>query len=177
MLQDNDDGSGYFHTKENVLVYGRYGQKADMAGHDNWHVGVSLCGLAILLLPAFAALTPGGICGQNLYAYVDPLCYCDLGGGEVTNASHRDHHENNTCIQASNQSMYASIRCDANGTEDVTQPYFRGNKIFNPNGQTGVCGMSLEAWQALGNDPGTTVHGPIPPADSIISMARKTLGM
>ena len=56
LLQDNDDGSGYFHTKENVLVYGRYGQKADMAGHDNWHVGVSLCGLAILLLPAFAAL-------------------------------------------------------------------------------------------------------------------------
>ena len=115
-------------------------------------------------------------CGQNLYAYVDPLCYCDLGGGEVTNASHRDHHENNTCIQASNQSQYASIRC-LNGTEDVTQPYFRGNKIFNPNGQTGVCGMSLEAWQALGNDPGTTVHGPIPPADAIMGMARKTLGM
>ena len=64
LLQDNDDGSGYFHTKENVLVYGRYGQKADMAGHDNWHVGVSLCGLAILLLPAFAALTPGGIGGR-----------------------------------------------------------------------------------------------------------------
>ena len=64
MLQDNDDGSGYFHTKENVLVYGRYGQKADMAGHDNWHVGVSFCGLASLLLPAFAALTPGGIAGR-----------------------------------------------------------------------------------------------------------------
>eukprot|EP01043_Picozoa_sp_COSAG02_P055181 COSAG02_NODE_6361_length_3624_cov_1.946099_3_plen_158_part_00 len=35
----NDDGSGFFHTYNNVLVYGHYGQKADMAGHDNWHVG------------------------------------------------------------------------------------------------------------------------------------------
>jgi hypothetical protein len=34
---DNDDGSGYYHTHHNVLVYGDYGQKADMADHDNWH--------------------------------------------------------------------------------------------------------------------------------------------
>ena len=46
---DNDDGSGFFHTYSNVLVYGHYGQKADMAGHDNWHVG-------------------------NLYACVDAAC-------------------------------------------------------------------------------------------------------
>ena len=39
---DNDDGSGFFHTYSNVLVYGHYGQKADMAGHDNYHVG-NLC--------------------------------------------------------------------------------------------------------------------------------------
>ena len=84
---DNDDGSGFYHTEHNVLVYGRYGQKADMAGHDNWHVG-------------------------NLYAYVYPLCYADLGGGEVNNASHRDHHENNTCIQGQDSQTYASIRCE-----------------------------------------------------------------
>ena len=63
---------------------GHYGQKADMAGHDNWHVG-------------------------NLYAYT-ALCYCDLGGGEVNNASHRDHHENNTCIQATDLGEQMLIR-------------------------------------------------------------------
>ena len=47
VFRSNDDGSGFFHTYSNVLVYGHYGQKADMAGHDNWHVG-------------------------NLYAYVPP---------------------------------------------------------------------------------------------------------
>ena len=152
---DNDDGSGFFHTLSNVLVYGRYGQKADMAGHDNYHVG-------------------------NLYAYVFPLCYCDLGGGEVNNASHRDFHQNNTCIQGQDGAEYASIRCEYmpdNRTEDTTQPYLSGNTVYNPSGKTGVCGMVLAAWQALGNDPGTTVHGPIPAADAIIQMAAKTLRM
>ena len=97
---DNDDGSGYFHTYNNVIVYGGYGQKADMADHDNYH-------------------------RNNLYAYLS-LCYCDLGGGEVTNTSHRDYHQNNTCIQRHDMSEYASVRCKFmpdNRTEDVTQPY------------------------------------------------------
>eukprot|EP01047_Picozoa_sp_COSAG01_P038117 COSAG01_NODE_3073_length_6635_cov_9.100061_5_plen_191_part_00 len=150
---DNDDGSGFYHTTHNVLVYGRYGQKADMAGHDNWHVG-------------------------NLYAYVYPLCYVDLGGGEVTNTSHRDHHVNNTCIQAQDATSYVSIRCEYmpdNRTEDSTQPYFARNTVYNPSGKTSVCGMPLAKWQALGNDPGTTVHGPIPSTASIIALAAKTL--
>ena len=32
------NGRHLFCNRGNVLVYGRYGQKADMAGHDNWHV-------------------------------------------------------------------------------------------------------------------------------------------
>ena len=35
----------------------------------------------------------------------------------------------------------------------------------------------LAAWQALGYDPGTTVHGPIPGAAEIVAMAAKTLGV
>ena len=46
-----------------------------------------------------------------------------------------------------------------------------------PSGKTGVCGHTLAEWQAMGNDPGTTVHGPIPPADAIVKMAKKTLGL
>ena len=29
------------HTHHNFLVYGHYGEKTDMAGHDNFHVNVS----------------------------------------------------------------------------------------------------------------------------------------
>jgi hypothetical protein len=167
---DNDDGSGFFHTHNNVIVYGNMGQKADMADHDNYH-------------------------RENLYAYIG-LCYCDMGGGEVTNASHRDYHQNNTCIQLHDAAEYASVRCEfaadnrtlpdctntsepacTNHTEDGTQPYFSGNTIYNPSGKTGQCGMPLAAWQALGNDPGTTVHGPIPSKEAILAMARTTLGL
>ena len=124
------------------------------------------------------------------------LCYCDLGGGEVNNASHRDHHENNTCIQAGDVGTYASFRCEfaadnhtlpdctnttdpacTTHTEDPTQPYFAGNKVFTPSGKTSVCGMPLNAWQALGNDPRTTVQGPLPSAKAIAAMARSTLGL
>merc|ERR1712137_1110440 len=34
---DNDDGSQYYHTHDNFLVYGGQGQKADFGGHDNHH--------------------------------------------------------------------------------------------------------------------------------------------
>lgn len=34
---DNDDGSQYYHTHDNFLVYGVQGQKADFGGHDNRH--------------------------------------------------------------------------------------------------------------------------------------------
>jgi hypothetical protein len=34
---DNDDGSAYFHTHHNFLVYGGQGMKNDFGGHDNHH--------------------------------------------------------------------------------------------------------------------------------------------
>merc|ERR1712070_412814 len=34
---DNDDGSGYYHTHDNFLVYGGNGMKTDYGGHDNHH--------------------------------------------------------------------------------------------------------------------------------------------
>merc|ERR1711904_15047 len=34
---DNDDGSGYYHTRDNFLVYGGNGLKTDFGGHDNQH--------------------------------------------------------------------------------------------------------------------------------------------
>merc|ERR1711918_38649 len=34
---DNDDGSAYYHTHHNFLVYGHQGMKNDFGGHDNHH--------------------------------------------------------------------------------------------------------------------------------------------
>jgi len=34
---DNDDGSGWFKTHDNFMVYGSTGMKNDFGGHDNWH--------------------------------------------------------------------------------------------------------------------------------------------
>lgn len=36
---DNDDGSAYYHTHHNFMVYGRQGLKSDFGGHDNHHFG------------------------------------------------------------------------------------------------------------------------------------------
>lgn len=36
---DNDDGSAYFHSHDNVLIYGSNGMKNDFGGHDNHHTG------------------------------------------------------------------------------------------------------------------------------------------
>merc|ERR1712166_1060878 len=34
---DNDDGSAYYNTHDNFLVYGGQGMKNDFGGHDNYH--------------------------------------------------------------------------------------------------------------------------------------------
>ena len=34
---DNDDGSAFYHTHDNFLVYGGQGMKNDFGGHDNHH--------------------------------------------------------------------------------------------------------------------------------------------
>merc|ERR1711937_550021 len=34
---DNDDGSAFYHTHHNFLVYGGQGMKNDFGGHDNHH--------------------------------------------------------------------------------------------------------------------------------------------
>ena len=146
---DNDDGSGFYHTHHNFLVYGHYGEKADMADHDNWH-------------------------HNNIYAYLYPVCYADLGGGEVGNRSHINHFENNTCIQAMDIASYAGVDCKNNGSYI---PIFDNNEVYNPSGKTGMCGFTLAEWQAQGNDLGTQVHKGLPPDATVIAMARETLGL
>ena len=125
------------------------GEKADMADHDNYH-------------------------HNNIYAYLFPVCYVDLGGGEVNNRSHINHFENNTCIQAMDTASYAGVNCKSNETY---LPVFGNNQVYNPSGKTGMCGFTLKQWQAQGNDLGTQVHKGFPSDPAVIAMARTALGL
>jgi len=52
---DNDDGSAYYHTHDNFLVYGGQGMKNDFGGHDNHHYN-----------NVYAYVGQGlGVCGQQ----------------------------------------------------------------------------------------------------------------
>jgi hypothetical protein len=51
------------------------------------------------------------------------------------------------------------------------------NSVYNPTGVVTECGDSLAAWQALGNDPGTTASVlPTDNDDLILGLARTVLG-
>ena len=111
---------------------------------------------------------------HNVYAYLFPVCYVDLGGGEVGNRSHINHFQNNTCIQAQDLASYAGVNCQDNATYPYV-PVFGDNTIYNPSGATGMCGFSLKEWQTKGHDLGTTVHKGYPTDAAVIEMAAAIL--
>ena len=138
-------GSGFYRTEDNVLVYGSYGQKADMAGHHNHHIG-------------------------NIYAYVYPVCYVDLGGGEAT-GKNVNEHRNNTCIQRQDYPSYVGINCKLNSS----WPQLSDNRVYKPSGRTSVCGVPLAQWQARGLDPGTRTFAGLPTDAEVTGWAAKKL--
>ena len=69
---DNDDGSAYYKTHDNVLVYAGIGMKNDFGGHDNHHY-------------------------NNIYAYVGKgFKICSQHKG------HEDYFFNNTVVMTTN---------------------------------------------------------------------------
>ena len=64
---DNDDGSSYYRTHHNFLVYGNQGMKNDFGGHDNHH-------------------------HDNVYAYLGSAA---VGADTPMNDGHEDHFERN----------------------------------------------------------------------------------
>ena len=66
----DDDGSAYYHTHDNFLVYGGNGMKNDFGGHDNHHYA-------------------------NYYAYVGQAI--GLYDAQMLRG-HEDHFENNTLV-------------------------------------------------------------------------------
>jgi len=67
---DNDDGSAYYNTTGNFLVYGENGLKSDFGGHDNRH-------------------------SNNVYAYITGSC---MGDGSNQLEDHEDWFMGNRCV-------------------------------------------------------------------------------
>merc|ERR1712228_681277 len=76
---DNDDGSAYYKTHDNFLVYSGNGMKNDFGGHDNHHF-------------------------NNIYGYCGK-CFGIVGQVE----GHQDAFYNNTCIISGAQTQYGSF--------------------------------------------------------------------
>lgn len=150
---DNDDGSGYYRTHHNFLVYGSTGLKNDYAGHvskpyalhfltfaqDNWHY-------------------------ENIYAYlIQPL---------ADGTQQKPHHEdrfygNRVVMQASNVGYFI---CNGPG-----KTVLHSNKYYTADGDLRECGHHLSEWQQMGEDANSTVaRHPAPP--QIIQWAESLLG-
>ena len=85
---DNDDGSGYYHSHHNVLIYSPNGMKSDFSGHDNHH-------------------------HDNLFAYLDGHC---LGLVDPM-PGHVDYFYNNFCVMdQSATTNYGDFTCNSDIT-------------------------------------------------------------
>ena len=135
---DNDDGSAYYHTHDNFLVYGGNGMKNDFGGHDNHHYG-------------------------NVYAYVGQgLGVCSQQSG------HEDYFYGNKLVTTGTD--VGGFACGGDAKTVV-----HDNAYFTASGGISECKMDLKAWQAEGNDKGSTVAA-LPSDDTIIGWARSMLG-
>ena len=79
---------------------------------------------------------------------------------------------NNIVVQ-DNDGNYANGACSGDGKTVVGN-----NTIYTPTGRVTECGTTLAAWQAQGNDPGTTNHSYADLTDAVLlGYARNVLGM
>ena len=138
---DNDDGSAYYHTHDNFLVYGGQGMKNDFGGHDNHHF-------------------------NNIYAYTGQgLGVCSQLKG------HEDYFYNNKLIVTGTK--VGGFRCADQGKFGKTVVH--NNEYYTSSGNISECGMGLAAWQAKGNDKGSTVSK-YPEDAVVIGWAKAKLG-
>jgi hypothetical protein len=134
---DNDDGSAYYHTHHNFLVYGGQGMKNDFGGHDNQHF-------------------------NNVYAYVGQgLGVCSQQPG------HEDYYYGNKVVVTGTN--VGQLTCTG-----AAKTVVHDNAYFSPSGAVYECEEDLAAWQAKGNDKGSTV-AKLPSDMTIIGWAKELL--
>merc|ERR1712013_843219 len=143
---DNDDGSAFYRTHGNFLVYGlQSALKSDVGGHSNEHF-------------------------ENIVAYVKGECFgiCEQLKG------FNDAFFNNTCVINSNDTVhYGSFSCSASQS---TWPKLGNNSVWTLAtnvSAVGLCGLSEVEFQAkYGADLGTVVQSN-PDNEAIVQQAKR----
>jgi len=109
--------------------------------------------------------------GHDNHHYSNIYAYTGRGFGIVTQyKGHEDYFYNNYLVMT-RDGDFGDPKCSGDGKTVV-----HDNQIFTPTGHVTECGMTLEEWQAKGNDPGTTAN--VYPSDAaLIAEIRKTLKM
>jgi hypothetical protein len=151
---DNDDGSSYYHTHDNFLVYGAHAEKSDFAGHRNVQTGniFAYTEDGLSLMPQEAGF-PDEFSGNRLI-----ITGNDLGQF--------------TCGGAGEENGRAQAR---RSTERAAPPIVHSNAYYTENATFTECKMSLAQWQAKGGDKASVVEA-WPSDEQIMRWAREKLG-
>ena len=87
---------------------------------------------------------------------------------------HADQFYANHVVQRGDGDYGGGQACKTDAGVDATVVH--DNTIYTPTGKVTECGMSLAAWQALGNDPGTVAT--VTPDDAtLLALSRAALGL
>eukprot|EP01083_Nonionella_stella_P076021 206964_1 len=139
MAIDNDDGSCYYHSYHNFLVYSPCGLKNNFGGHSNYHY-------------------------DNIYAYISACFQTDQDMNSGQFAGYNDLYQNNTCVLNEGQTgTYGQWNC----THTTDRWPILGDNIVRTlqegaNNETGLCGLNEISFQQKYNmDIGTQILGPV----------------
>ena len=109
--------------------------------------------------------------GHNNHHYQNIYAYSSSGYGICAQLKgHEDYFYDNTLV-LEKDGDYGRGACSGDGKTVV-----HDNRVYSPTGKITECGKSLEAWQALGNDPGT-LASPLPADEELVSMIRELLSL
>ena len=170
---DNDDGSNYYQTYNNFMVYGQNGLKSNFGGHNNHHM-------------------------NNIYAYMSQTCWKEHYTVPQPNSPQINKYINNTCIlnitidtkKYNSSNVYqiftlescsavnwnttdSSSKSTIIGIETATNEYWIEKATDN---NVGICAQTVSSLQSkYGMDIGSVVHDTWPSDDSVLDMAREIL--
>lgn len=166
---DHDDGSAYWNDTQNVLVYGGY---KNFLGHSKRASG------NVYVYPDAPRQAPPPLGTGSLEAFFT-MPYCLNSDGQQVNVSGwGEAWEDNVCfIRSAN--VYELGNCDPSSITQLV-PATRNNQFYTDGGDiTFKCGLSsysLEEWQQLGMDAGSSVQA-TPDVKFVDATARKLLGL
>lgn len=163
-----DDGSAYINATGNVLAWGGY---KNYLGHSKTSVNnvyiypdavrappppETVAGAEGSLRGVAQASAPAGMGGF----FTKPFC-ANSDGQSLGQSGWGEEWANNTCFIHSSD-VYEFGSCDATNWEQLV-PLTKNNRFFTDDGtaqfKCGSSTMTLQQWQAMGEDVGSTVSG------------------